>query len=183
MLTTECIGGGPEGNFRDRSSIYTKSEPMDAAKVFPLLCKRGLVAVLFVGVVGCAPSRQTSAPPSSSRCAKSAVSAYRAGNFACAEHLLQYVSNAATRAELMAYMLLKTGQIRAGISEIDRAIGILESPDSRVARRPRRAIRHLKSVRHRFVRVLERMEEDSTARPPDSMFTEQDPRSPNHNNR
>jgi hypothetical protein len=116
---------------------------------------RALFTLLLLSLVlgACTPSGQV-ARQARPTCAQSAVHAYRGGDFACAERLLPFVKNEASRHELLAYMFIKTGRVERGVMHLGTAIDLLESAPGYFQNGHARQAKRLRAVRDRFSEAL-----------------------------
>ena len=141
---------------------------------FDFVRSRALLVLLLLALAlsGCASSEV--AQQTRPTCAQSAVHAYRSGDFACAERLLPFLSNAATRHEVLAYMFLKTGRVKKGLPHLSTAISLLDSAPGDFQNDHARQAKRLRAVRDRFaaaVAALSPSRAPDTTRQPDSLAT------------
>lgn len=116
-----------------------------------------LVATLLIGA--CQTSRPAAAPDRSAWCAPDAVAAYRnasGGDYRCALALLPYLEREATRHEVHAYILLRTGHVEEAVDALSDALSALEEEENaRFSVRARQARTRLETRRALLLQALE----------------------------
>lgn len=98
-------------------------------------------------LTGCKTVAESTRPVvSEPRCAANAFAAYEQKDFVCAEKLLYEIPNAASRHELMFWMLLEVGDLEGALSELKQALRVLRSA-------PRVSVQHRRQ--HEALRRLQ----------------------------